>query len=251
MLRNALAFYMGQQLLKGVAWVPTFTFAHFYIQDPEQLYYMGLYLLCDQKEQSSKRVDVFEPEDGYEGTDIGYFFERDDYYATEDDPTFVIDNSEYVPEGLTRTAHESNQWARQAHGVAVDYDGFSVKSKITNAEAQIPYLKDRMLKIYEILYRAVNENALYELDAANNLSASSETDPVKCLDKTIDMKSFVDMYILHEIACNPDIGHSSFHFSLDMSAKGNKRLTLACPWDFDLAIGIAKHFADDPASAGL
>lgn len=250
MLRNALAFYAGQQILPNNTWTATFTFVHFYIQDTEKLYYMGLYLLCDQKEQAKNRVNVFEPEDGYEGTDIGYYFERDDYYDTADEPTFVINNYEYEPTGLVRTRHESNRWARQHNG-QLNYDGFTVHSKVTNDQVQVPYLKARMLKIYEIIYRAVNDNVLYELDANNNLIASSETDPKKALGKTINIDSFVNMYILHEMVCNPDIGHSSFYFSLDMSESGDKLLYLTCPWDFDLALGIAKNFAEDPANASL
>ena len=250
MLRNALAFYMGQQLLKGTTWDPTFTFVHFYIQDTEQLYYIGLYLLCDQKEQAKKRVNVFEPEDGYAGTDIGYFFERDDYYQTETDPTFILDDSEYVPEPPVKTGHESNRWARQAHGEDFTWYAYSIKSKITD-EGQITYLKNRLLNIYEILYRAVNEDTLYELDENEDLVLSSETDPAKALGKTIDLASFVNIYLLHEIVCNPDIAHSSFYLSLDMSESGDKLLKLCCPWDFDLAIGLARGFARRPQAAGL
>lgn len=250
MLRNALGFYAGQQFLGKDAWSPSFTYVQVYIQDPQKLYYMGMYLLCDQKEQAKNRVNVFEPEDSYEGTDIGYFFERDDYFDTETDPTFTIENSEYEPVGLTRTDHESNQWARQ-HGGQVTYDGFTIHSKITNEASQVTYLKDRLLKIYTILYNAVNNGVLYELDTANNLIVSSETDPEKVLRKTIELDSFINMYILHEMACNPDIGHSSFYFSLDMSESGDKLLHLTCPWDFDLALGITRRFAEDPASAGL
>lgn len=252
MLRNALSFYAGQQMLPNNTWSPTFTFAHFYIQDTEQLYYMGLYVLCDQKEQAKSRVNVFEPEDGYNGTDIGYYFERDDYYDTSDDPTFVIQNYEYEPTGLVRTSHESNRWARQNSTQGqLNFDGFSVHSKVTNDQVQVPYLKERMLKIYEIIYRAVNQNVLYEVDANNNLIASTETDSEKCLRKTLNLDSFVNMYILHEMVCNPDLGHSSFYFSLDMSESGDKLLTLTCPWDFDLALGLARGFAEDPATASL
>ena len=251
MLRNALAFYAGQQFLGKGTWSPTFTFVHLYIQDPENFYYMGMYLLCDQKEQAKNRVNVFEPEDGYEGVDIGYYFERDDYYATSDDPTFLLRDTEYQPVAPVKTNHESNSWARQAHGTRFNYDAFSIKSKITNEEAQVPYLQDRMYKIYEILYRATNENVLYELDAENNLILSQETDPEKALRKTINLDSFINMYILYEMACDPDIAHSSFYYSLDMSANGDKLLTLTCPWDFDLAIGIARNFAEDPTEASL
>ena len=91
-LRNALGFYMGQRLFKNTdQWSPTFTWVHVYvtweIQKGRTTRYLGLYLLCDQKEVGNGRININEPEeytyeegqevgpDGYEGTDIGYFFE--------------------------------------------------------------------------------------------------------------------------------------------------------------------------------
>ena len=248
MLRNALALYMARHLCEG-AWSADFTFAHLYINDGVQNYYMGLYLLVDQKEQSKNRVNVFEPEDGYEGTDIGYFFERDDYALTDTDPYIQIFNYDYY-HPMFYSGHESDKWARRVNGKRVNYDLYGIKSKITN-ESQIAFLKERIIKIQEILYRAAYENTLYEIDDNNNLTLSSETDPAKALGKSIDLKSFIDFYILHEIVCNPDIGHSSFYLSLDMSSEGNKLFTLNCPWDYDLALGIAKGFAENPISAEL
>ena len=67
------------------------------------------------------------------------------------------------------------------------------------------------------------------------------------LDKIIDIDSFVSMYILHEIACDPDVGYSSFYLSFDASEKGNKKMTLNCPWDWDSAFGIRK----DTVESGL
>jgi len=49
----------------------------------------------------------------------------------------------------------------------------------------------------------------------------------------IDLASFVDMYILQELALNSDVGWSSFY----MVKKANDKIYFTCPWDFDLSIG--------------
>ncbi|MBQ6262336.1 MAG: CotH kinase family protein [Clostridia bacterium] len=49
----------------------------------------------------------------------------------------------------------------------------------------------------------------------------------------IDVPSFVDMYLLHEIAMNSDVGSSSFFFL----KKAGGKLYCTCPWDFDIAFG--------------
>ena len=49
----------------------------------------------------------------------------------------------------------------------------------------------------------------------------------------IDLPSFVDMYLLHEIAMNSDVGSSSFFFL----KKAGGKLYCTCPWDFDIAYG--------------
>ena len=251
MLRNALAFYMAQQMDKDTdVWVPTFTFAHFYITDSETTYYMGLYLLVDQKEQAKKRVNVFEPEDGYEGTDIGYFFERDDYVQNETDPIFTITFGEYSPAKPTYVNHESNRWARQCNGRSLKYDGYSIHSKITN-DNQITYLKMKVLQFYEVLYRAAINEEAYIINENEEVVPDPTLTPRQAVERIVNLKSFVNTYILQDIVCNPDIAHSSFYLSLDMSTEGDKKLTLCCPWDFDLALGLAKNFQESPAVDNL
>ena len=49
----------------------------------------------------------------------------------------------------------------------------------------------------------------------------------------IDLPSFVDMYLLHEITMNVDVGWSSFF----LVKKAGGKLYCDCPWDFDLALG--------------
>ena len=251
MLRNATAFYMGKHVFSDTdVWVPTFTYVHFRVVAGDRIYYQGIYLLVDNKEQNPERVNVFEPEDDeYQGTDIGYFFERDDYYQRDDDPTFFIEAAEYQPVGPVKIDTASNSWSRHIEGIPLNGDGYSIHSKVT-CDAQVNFLKQRVLCIYNILYDAVYSQQYYALSDDNEFIELSTTNPVEALNQTIDLKTFIDMYIFQNIVCNPDLGHSSFYLSLDMSESGDKRLRLCCPWDYDLSMGLAKGFAEDPMTDG-
>ena len=45
--------------------------------------YWGVYLLAEQQETKSGRIEITEAEKNYEGTDIGYLIEFDSYSYTE------------------------------------------------------------------------------------------------------------------------------------------------------------------------
>ena len=170
MLRNALAFYIGQQILR-TQWSPTFTFVQVYANNE----YLGLYLLCDQKEVGKNRVNVHEPEkteeypEGYPGVDVGYFFERDDYYSPDgDDPGFIIQTknpSDYQPERLPVISHETNRY----YGIGAtsnSRDGYTIHSHIYS-DAQEAFIKKYMCLIYNIMYEACINDTYYELNSSN------------------------------------------------------------------------------------
>ena len=79
MLRNSLGFYLGRNLMDEKLFASDFTPVHLYLNDT----YWGLYILAEQKEAKPGRVEAYAPGTGYEGTDIGYLFELDHYYAEE------------------------------------------------------------------------------------------------------------------------------------------------------------------------
>ena len=60
-----------------------------------------------------------------------------------------------------------------------------------------------------------------------------ESGDEETIGELIDLDSFVDLYLLHEIAMNSDGGSSSFFFL----KKAGGKLYLTCPWDFDIAYG--------------
>lgn len=237
MLRNAVSFFMGREMTGDNVFVTDCTPVHLYINNQ----YWGLYLLAEQKEAKDGRVDIPElPSDTYSGTDIGYSFELDKYAPEEakkgedGDPTFTV---QYKPnDDKTR-----NKWENSNECQNKQINTYTMLSDIGDRSTQIPFIKNRVEQLHEILYRAANNTGLKEIDASGQLVTSSETDVEKCLEKSFDIQSFVDMYILNEITCNPDVGYSSFYLTYDNSASGDKKLRLDNPWDFDSALGLVNY----------
>ena len=230
MVRNAAAFYLARHLMPSTVFVPDFTPVHLYLNDQ----YWGLYTLTEQKEVGKGRVDIKAPAADYAGTDIGYFFELDNYYTEEaakgeeGDPTFEVN---YKPASIN--------WYHKFENYNHIQKGYTIASDITNRTTQVPYIQKRVEMAYQVIYDAVMNNKFTRIEneqIVNDGSATLE----ECLAKTIDIDSFVGMYLLHDIVCDPDIGYSSFYLSLDMSSTGNHLLTLNNPWDFDSAFGIRK-----------
>ena len=81
MLNNSTTFLLGQTILGSDG---------YYTSDYRQVEvylngkYWGVYLLAEQQQFNEYRMDLPEPEDDYEGTDIGYLVEYDNKYIHED-----------------------------------------------------------------------------------------------------------------------------------------------------------------------
>ncbi|MCQ2797067.1 MAG: CotH kinase family protein [Bacilli bacterium] len=226
MLRNSTGFYISRNLFGEDIFVSDFTPVHLYIKDQ----YWGLYLLGEQKEVKSGRVEIEDPEAaGKTTTDTGYFFELDNYYDLEGpdgDPTFTVD---YKPAMLNQH-HSGENFTRMQQG-------YTIGSNITNKAVQVPYIKNRLEKEFTVLYDAVMNKKYHEI-VDEQLVDSTETDSQTLLAKYFDIDSFVSMFIVSDYVCDPDIGYSSFYLSIDMSETGNKKLTCNCPWDFDSSLGV-------------
>ena len=226
MMRNMLSFYLGKRLLgENGLYSSDFTPVHLYLNNE----YWGMYLLCEQQEVKKNRVGVSEVEDDYLDTDIGYFMEYDGYYNEEGpdgDPTFTIN---YLNHAQIKNINGQNSNVIQ--------DGYTIKSDIYS-EQQQQFIKDRLEATYEVLYHAVMNNTSYDIDENNNLVVNTTLNSEEIVNKYVNVSSLVDTYIINDIACDPDIAWSSFYLSLDMSAKGDKKLRFEAPWDFDSAYGI-------------
>ncbi len=95
MLRNKTIFSIANELYAEDGYYCTDAeFVEVYINDQ----YWGVYLLAEQQQINKDRVDITEAEEGYEGTDIGYFLEFDGYFYTEDElQRFHVDYNDNAP----------------------------------------------------------------------------------------------------------------------------------------------------------
>lgn len=232
MLRNALAYRLGNGILRDDLYCTDFRFTEVYVNDN----YNGLYLLAEQQQVNKNRVDVAEPDEGYTGTDIGYFIEYDGYYTSEpEDERFRITTPELTcQDGTLETAvHVFPSWKFDASGYVVKNDIYST--------AQRDFIKDYMQNAFDIMYKAVYNNEFYKFNADYTAIEKGTFASAKdAIAAAIDLESYVDMYILQDVCCDNDLNWSSFFMSADMSASGNKKLTFEAPWDFDSAFGLMK-----------
>ena len=199
MTNNSIAFYLGKTILGSDGYYCTdYRNVEVYLNGS----YWGVYLLAEQQEVKDGRMSVPEVEDDYTGTDIGYMFEYDGYYIEErnmpndsGDPTFEVDHdriSNFQP-------------------------GYTVKSDI-NDDAQLEFIQSYTENVYKIAKHSVKNDLHFRFN--ESYTAIEQFDGVSVYDtvsEVIDLQSLVDVYILNEICCDPDIGWSSFYMSVDMT----------------------------------
>ena len=220
LLRDASAFYLGNALTESEGYYCSdFRFVKVYLNDA----YNGVYLLVEQQEISSNRVNIPESKSANDTFKTGYFLEFDGYYKNEPDiQKFTI----------------------SYNNVKTGNNGFTVSNDIMN-ETQHTFVKKVTQNIWNVVYDAlkkshtnlttspyhtIDDNGEYIVD--NTILTAKEA-----VSRVIDIDSLVNMYILHEISEDRDVGFSSFYFALDFSETGNKKLTYTAPWDFDYSMG--------------
>lgn len=222
MLNNATALFMAHNILGADGYYCSdYRFVQLYLNGE----YWGVYLLAEQQEVNSGRVDIAEAEGDEQET--GYFFEYDYYFyeeasLPEGDPVFEISH----------------------YGSLAEQRGYTVKSD-TAYDNQVEYLEKCMRIIYRICHEAVTYDKHFAFDSSYTSIVSIEgSSPQETVGQVVDLASLVDTYILSDIVYNPDINWSSFYISLDMSESSNKKLTFQAPWDFDSCFGIRYEYCD-------
>lgn len=156
--------------------------------------YRGVYLLCEHVRVGDGRVDI---ESEYGVNDTGYLVEYDAYATGEEGVDyFRVDGLKYP-----FTVHSPDPEEYMEEDI----------SKATYMR-QVAYIKDYVSRVYTA---ALNKN----------FTTFSEL---------VDVASFVDMYILHELFKNVDAGYSSFY----LYKKPGGKLYAGPPWDFDATTNI-------------
>lgn len=222
MTHSPVAFYLAHALLGADGYYVTdCRNAEVYLNGE----YWGVYLLCEQQEVKPGRTGLPETPEDYTGNDIGYLLEYDAYFSEEaalpgGDPTFEV-------------YHE---------GVTGEQYGYTIKSDI-NADSQRRFIAGYVRRAYQIVRRAVHDGKHYAFNGKGTaIHAAESSSAEETIGRVLDIQSLVDMYILMEITCNPDVGWSSFYIAVDRTENGDGRLVFEAPWDFDSSFGIRADY---------
>lgn len=245
MLRNKTALQIAREILgKDGLYAADASFVEVEINGQ----YWGVYLLTEYQQINENRVAITEAEEGYTGTDIGYFLEFDGYYINEDElQRFYVDYADNAPlvpfdgdevSGIKVTC-QSNGWNKSHKNV-----GFTIKSDIYSQE-QHDFIASYVNNVYQIMYSAAYEDKAYVFNSTYTEIAESENlSPREAVENVVNVESLADMYIISELTCDADIYWSSFFMDVDFGADGDKKLTFEAPWDFDSAMGNKDRVAD-------
>lgn len=199
--------------------------------------YWGVYLLAEQQQVNKHRIDITEPEKGYEGTDIGYFLEFDGYYGNEEAlDSFYVSYNSNAPLVPYDGKDGSGKTITCLSGGGSDV-GMTIHSDI-NSKEQHDFIASYINKVYTIMYEAAyNDTAYVFTDGYKDIEQTDDLTPQQAVEKVVDLRSLADAYILNEVACDTDLYWSSFFMDADFGKDGDGKLTFEAPWDFDSAFG--------------
>lgn len=215
-VRDYMAYDIARAINEGDYYTSDAQFVQLYVNEV----YRGLFVLCEQTQEQQYRVDINECEPDYEGTDIGYLVELDNYGYGEE-YRFLLN---YNKEEITDVNGETR--------VPVKYY-YSVKNDLYSEE-QLKFIERYFEVCYEISLRAIRDGEFYKVNENYELVLAQEEflSAYECISRVIDVNSFVCMYMTHEITNNLDLG--SFFFAVDFGEHSRYPvLTCVAPWDFD------------------
>ena len=227
LIRNDIALRMGRSIFGDTAYVSDSQFVHLYVNDRFQ----GIYVLCEQNQVNENRVNITEPEEGYTGTDIGYYLELNNYATRinpdgsryDDDPYITMDYEEATVTDVRGTKRQF---------VPAEY---SIKNDVYSDE-QIAFIDKYLNNSFELLYKAVEQGEYLTFDENFDLIESDYTSAEECIGAVMDLDSIVDMYLLYEIVHDYDCGEGSFYMCVDFAEGSNTpKLQFTSPWDFNWA----------------
>ncbi len=220
-IENYMAFKLAKAINNGDYFSSDSTFVQLYINEE----YKGVYLLCEQTQANSERVDLNEAPENYTGTDIGYLVELDNYATDDDHPYFWLNFNKEEITDVFGTSRVPKKYA------------YSVKNDLYSDE-QLDFIERYFEIAWEIPMRAIRDGEYYKIGEGYELVPAQDefSSAYECVSQVFDIESVVDMYILYEIVNDQDVGGGSFFFAVDFGPDPvYDRVTMVAPWDFDWA----------------
>ena len=220
LIRNDIALRFGRTLIGDNAYCSDTQFVHLYVNDKFQ----GIYVLCEQNQVNKNRVNITEPEEGYTGTDFGFYMELDNYAADEEGNHYIT--MDYEGATVEDIRGEERQF------VPAEY---SIKNDVYTQE-QVEFIDKYMNNVFKIIYEACENGKYYTFDENYDLVDAPYKTAEETVNAVADVQSIVDMYLLYDIVHDYDCGEGSFYMCIDF-AKDSKvpKLQFTSPWDFNWA----------------
>ncbi|WP_027123774.1 CotH kinase family protein [Mycoplasmoides pirum] len=227
LLRNNIGFYLSKILYGSQGlYASDFQNVDLYLNGE----YWGVYLLCEQNEVSSKRVNITETPKYYTGTNIGYLVEYD-CYAHFEKPLeqFQIDYDNWA---------ELKPVDSNKDIVSGINDLYAIKNDVYSQEQQ-NFISKYIANVYRILYRAIVKNEAWKFnDDKSDIIKDDSINTETAITNVLDVESAVSTYILQEIVCDADLAQSSFYMTADFGPNQDGKLRFQVPWDFDTSLGF-------------
>ena len=209
---NWTAYNLSHNVFNGIEWQTQTKFVQFYVNNE----YRGVYMLTDPVKVEKSRLNIVSEnaagEYDYENENSGFLIEYDRYAKsnTSDfpddpagDPTPIENMSYFSVDGL--------------------YRNFSVKyPDVDDAQTYGGTIADSRHKTAVLRMKEIVNNFAYVLNHGT----------YEQLCEVVDINSMVDMYLLHELFKNSDVGWSSFFI---YKKPNDTRLYFGPAWDFDLS----------------
>jgi len=209
----------------------------------------GVYVLCEQSQINSNRIDIEEA--GIDSSELmsGYLFEVD---ASGGIPSNSNKFRIYL-ENYDITDLEGNAMNKE---ICTDNEGpfqFIALKNDRYSEDQFIFAKYYIRAIFDIIYNATYKGRamVFADDILNHPELAEEylqlckdqggcrlvettaITPMDAIENVVNLESLADMYLFSELVCNNDDLKKSFYFWVDLSENGTKKLTFGCPWDHD------------------
>jgi len=171
--------------------------------------FQGLYVLTEKLKRDKNRIDISKlKEEDISGEELtgGYILKIDKANGT--DEFSYTDYNSFLSEHRARNANNQNIYFNYEYPKAVN-----IKTE------QKEYIKQ------------------YVRDFENSLAGDDFKDITNGYSKYIDVDSFVDFFILNELANNVD----GYRLSTYLTKNKNEPLKIGPLWDFNLALGNANY----------
>jgi len=198
LMRIPLALWLGRQM-KGIDFSAQTRYVELWIDGD----YRGLYILCDKVQRGNSRINV---------QSLG---------STAADQVEPRITGGYILEVVP--------WDK----MKVE-EGNATKINIPGMEDNYHWYVFKYPKPKNITPAQQNYIFQYLTDFNATLYGTQYADPVNGYQKYIDVNSFIDWAIIHDLSKGVD---NLFHASVFLQKDRNQKLRMTAPWDFDLSFG--------------